>query len=215
MRDCPSGPEWQDPDRWWNGIRSYLPADADYIEVVNECGIDGATFSQFSIRLAELANDDGWAILAFSFPPGNPELSEWSGLVHYLRWAGSHPLSDGRYNGVALHQSAYTNLAVRQGSWLNSPWIAGRHRLVWNFLRTLVPPYDHTQSPIPWVITEVGVTDGYSGSWTETFSCEQKAAAYRETRRQYQQDGLWLAWWNIGSIGKWTDDSPCLELMLR
>jgi len=63
------------------------------------------------------------------------------------------------------------------------------------------------------VFTELGVTDGYSGNWGATYSCAEKASAYRETVARLATRGA-VAWWNLGQIARWTSDHDCLAQML-
>jgi len=70
----------------------------------------------------------------------------------------------------------------------------------------------------PIYCTECGYTDGYSGSWDDRFSCEQKAdgLAYSVGHLIETQPFLTgLHYWNIGSPpgSRWTNDEPCLPLM--
>lgn len=218
MRDCPRPDEWHIPSIWYSKMKPHWPDGFDYYEIINECGPpSAAVMAQFSIEVAKLAAANGKAILAFSYYPGAPEISEWDALYTYLAWADANPLPDGRYHGLALHASGYAPPnQVPQGSWINDIWVAGRHTLV-DARLNLVHNYSLKQFKGPIYITEYGYDDGYQSlslpplGWT----CEQYGRAITETRRVLEAQGIvdGVHIWNFGNGGggQWTDLYPCIN----
>ena len=206
-------PDHETAKEWWDYVKPALAPNFDYYEVVNEClSSNYEVYAQWMIDVAQYALNDGKIILGFSFGPGNPELEDWRALYAYIQWADNHSLN-GVHPGIALHESAF--VPWPSSNWLSSPYFAGRHRLVQQYLKDYLH-YDLIQFKGAVIVSESGLTDGYSGSWTDTFTCEQKALAYKETVYQYQRDGwVSLVWWNLGKVSIWTDDSECLSLMLN
>jgi len=217
MRDCPDYNEWLSPDTWYRKMKPHWPSGFDYYEVINECQAPTTqTMVNFSIRIAELAAQDGHAIVAFSYYPGAPEIAEWDVLYGYLSWADRHPLPDGRYHGIALHAAGYAPAdQVPPGSWINDLWVAGRHTLI-DARLNLIHGYSLKQFKGPIYVTELGWDDGYQGLSTPPlgWSCVQYARAVAETRRvlaaQGVVDGFHI--WNFGSGGttRWIDLYPCV-----
>lgn len=221
MFDCPE--PWQysnaDPGVWWARVRPYLPDGFDAYEIQNECapppqGWD--VWAQWNIKLAQLVERDLHApMLAYSFPPGNPDFPEWSSVVPYLKWVAAHPLSDGRYHGIATHAAAFATWTSLDAPWVSSIWIAGRHRLACAAMKAS-KGFDCTTWPGLWIITELGISDGYGGGKRSGFTCEQLADAYQETKRQLSLDSYIFGfnWWNLGKLSIWTSDDACWLLMV-
>ena len=218
MRDCPNVAEWYSPSIWWNKLRPYLPDGFDYYEVINECGApydDYAQMAKFHIEVAKMANREGKAILAFSFPAGNPPLPAWSALLEYLKWADANPLPNGRRNGVAWHTAFYApaGIPLRPNSWINNAWVAGRDLLIRDYLKAN-HNYDLAGFRGPIYVTEIGVRDGYSGDWNDTWTCGQLQQMWAATKAEYLARHPWITgwhYWNIGGSGtRWSNDEPCL-----
>ena len=219
MRDCPPDWMWSDPSQWWAGVRDRLPAGYDYYEVNNECGPPPQGWSywaQWSIELAQMVErDTGGAMLAFSFAPGNPDLPHWSDLAAYVAWADQHGRETGVWHGIALHQAVYASWSRTDMPWVNEPYIAGRHMLVRNIVLSAVG-VDLAASRVPVVVTEGGLSDGYSGNWHAAYSCAEAADAARVTVDTLAEQGVIDAWtwWNLGAIGIWTSDHDCTGAMV-
>ncbi len=217
MRDCPSYNEWLNPDDWYRKVIPFWPAGFDYYEVINECWPPSMrVMVDFSIRIAQLAARDGRAILAFSWYPGAPEIADWDVLYDYLAWADANPLPDGRHHGIALHAAGYAPAdQVPPGSWVNDPWIAGRHELV-NARLLQTKNYSLKQFQGPIVITELGWDDGYQSTSMGAlgWDCAAYGRAVARTIEVLSQQGLVDGFhvWNFGSGGttKWVDLSRCL-----
>lgn len=216
MIDCPQEWNWGDPAAWWNAIKGHLPDGYDYYEVMNECGFppQGAEYlATWSIEMAGLVQrDKGGALLAFSFSPGNPNYAEWPALLPYLQWAADNPLPDGRRHGIALHASAYAPWNRADSPWINNPHVTPDRFFV--YARDVILAnrgVDIGELQFTVIFTELGVTDGYSGSWGASYTCAEKASAYRETVARLPGA---MAWWNIGQIARWTSDHDCLAQML-
>jgi hypothetical protein len=225
LKDRPPRP--YNAEQWWNEIKNSLPAGFDYYEIENEITPPDEEWDQwvqFSIQMAQLVQrDKGGAMLAFSFGPGNPDLHQWIKLVPYMQWADSHPLPNGHYHGIAFHSSAYATFTPpAEGSWINNPYLTPDRVFV--MARAMVlsaTGYDMLKSKLTWADTEVGLDDGYSGSWGYPWTCEQTANAYRTTRARLQTYAdtyglhILFTWWNVGRISVWSSDHDCVPLMLR
>jgi len=227
MRDCPYIHEWFNADLYYEQISRHWPPGWDYYEIMNECPPPGADdfewMVEFHIDLAERAAADGRCILAFSFPPGNPLLEYWDVLAAYIEWAAEHPCGvwpDGtpKYHGLALHQTGYMAgpyWPQDPDSWINNPWIAGRDIKV-NAQLAQDGHMTLDTFPGPVFLTEWGYTDGYSGNWSQTFSCEEIAAGVKESLRQYKSDHPWITgahlWtYGDGGGGQWSSVEACVE----
>lgn len=137
-------------------------------------------------------------------------------LYDYLVWADANPLPDGRYHGIALHAAGYAPAEqVPAGSWVNDPWVAGRHELV-NARLLQVHGYSLKQFRGPIYVTELGWDDGYQSvglgslGWDCTAYGRAVARTVEVLARQGIVDGVHV--WNFGSGGttRWVDLSPCL-----
>jgi hypothetical protein len=222
MIDGPQADQWNG-ETWYACVRPNWLAGYDYYEYVNEIGTpfnDFSLLARFSIEFATAAARDGFCTLAFSFSPGVPELNYWDNLYAYLAWANTHPCGtwpDGtpKYHGIALHQSSYlpSSYTLRNGSWINNIWISGRDRMIEERLNSY-SNFSLKDFKGPIIISEVGLHDGYSGSPTDVWSCQDAKSSYQTTITQYKDYHPWIdgfSWWNFGTGGsKWTDLSPCL-----
>src|SRR3990167_2274800 len=206
IADGPQMAGWYNPSTWFGCIRGYWPEGFDWYEIINEVGPPGDDFAliaQFSIDMARMAAAEGKCILAFSFAPGNPEIARWSALLPYLLWANDHPCAPGKYHGIALHQSVYLppSVPLQKGEWVNSLWVAGRDWIIDGYLQ-LNHGFSLAQFKGPIYLTEISLTDGYSGSWDDRWSCAELALSIKETK-----EGLsarpWITgfnWWNFGWV---------------
>lgn len=220
QHDCPPLWVYTSPESWWSMIAPSLPSGADYYEIQNECDPPieyVALWAEFSIQMALIIERErGAALLAFSSGPGNPDFPYWRAMWAYVDWTQSHgPAPNGLYHGIATHSSAYAPASVilEPGSWINNPYIAGREKIVCDL--ATANNYGVSCAGLTWILTEAGVTDGYQGN-KQLFSCEQKAAAYKETARRKQADGVTgFTWWSVGLIGRWTSDHDCVRQMVQ
>lgn len=66
-------------------LASPYHGDFDYLEVINEQGVPdvarAARLGEFSIRMMELAERDGYRLALFSFSTGNPEPGDWDAIA--------------------------------------------------------------------------------------------------------------------------------------
>jgi hypothetical protein len=210
------------PEIWWDMIEGDLPMGADYYEVQNECSPPveySAQWTQFQIEMAKIVDRErnGAGLLAYSSGPGNPDIPFWDDMRLYLEWTKTHFTSAGRQHGIATHQSgnAPADVVIPSGtytSWINSLWIANRELV---FCAYLNEKYAFSCDNIFWIVSENGVTDGYSGT-KDTFTCGEKAKIYHETDRVWIRDGIidGKAWWNCGEVGQWSSDCSCVPIML-
>lgn len=220
--DCPQEWNYGEPSAWWGAINRRLPDGFDYYEIQNECYFPPqgpSYYARWSIEMAKLVQrDKGAGMLAFSFSPGNPDYPSWPLLLPYLQWADQNPLPNGRRHGIALHASAYAPWTRA-----DSPWIGNRHinpDRYFVFVRDVVKAntgVDILSLSIPVVFSEIGVTDGYGTGIIyggPTYTCQERASAYRYTAAQLEGRGM-MNWWNIGQIGPWTSDHECLPEMFK
>lgn len=212
--DGPPSWGWSDPSWWWSMIKNHLPQGFDYVEVINEWGPPPQGweyFATWSIAIGKLVNRDlpGTKLLAFSFGPGNPDYPIWPKLVDYLKWAAATG------NGVAVHVAPFMSLPVPpEGTWVNSEHIANRMAYVCAVLKASA---NFDCYSVVFYATELGLSDGYSGSWSYQWSCEQVADSYKTTAKMLAAFSpiRGFTWWNIGKLGIWHDDSPCLGEMVK
>jgi len=217
MTDCP--PNYDNAASWWASIRAWLPVGFDAYEVMNECPPPAEGWERlatWSIDMAQIvARERQAALLAFSFAPGNPIYPAWPHLVGYLEWVAEHPLRDGRYHGIALHAAANATWSRADAPWINNPHLTiDRWYLFARDVLLANTGFDAQTWPGLVTFTELGVTDGYAGTWDIAFTCAEKADAWQETTRRLQERGGLMAWWNLGAIGKWTSDHDCLRAMV-
>ena len=218
--DCPSDWMYESPMIWWDAIRNHLPDGYDYYEIQNECPPPAQgweKWASWSIEMAKLVEKDkGGALLAFSFPPGNPDYPYWPALEEYFRWAADNPLPNGTHHGIAFHASPFAPWNRPDMPWVNNPHLAGRHQIVRDVLLANTG-IDLKNWAGTIIVTEIGLSDGYSGNWNAPYSCEEMTDTYIATLEEYKNEGYidGFTWWNVGKIGKWTDDSMCLPNLFR
>jgi len=217
MKDCPDPWMYDSPSIWQDGL--IFHPGCDYYEIMNECGPPPGGYSQlatWSIAMAQYVEEEtGSPMLAFSFPPGNPTIEAWGDLLPYLRWVAENPLPDGRYHGVATHSSSYVTFnPPPDATWLNDLWLAQREVVACDYLANF--GFDCVSWPGVWAHTEIGLHDGYAGTWRNDWTCEQVADAYKTTIATMQNTGIvdMILWWNVGKISKWSSVHDCLSLML-
>ena len=77
--------------------------------------------------------------------------------------------------------------------------------------------FDCREWPGAWFHTEIGLHDGYSGTWRNEWTCEQVADAYQTTQRFLDQQDIvsGFHWWNIGEISIWASVADCLPVMVN
>lgn len=220
MIDCPQEWNWQTPSAWWGAIKNRLPDGFDYYEVINECWLPpqgAAHLAWWSIEIAKLVQQDkNGALLAFSFSAGSPDYPDWPALLPYLLWAENNPLPDGRRHGIALHAAAYATWTRADSPWIGNAHLnPDRYYLFAHDVILANTGVDVNRLHIPVVWTEIGIEDGYASGvigGPQTYSCEEKADAYRETVKRIENRGA-IAWWNFGQISRWHSDHACLPLM--
>jgi hypothetical protein len=211
--DRPEQADYDNPERYYAKIAPRLPTWCQYVEIENEHTGPQQGFeywAQWSIRMAQLFNARrNQAVLAFGFGPGNPSMPDMVKLVDYMRWSDNHPLSDGRYNGIAMHAAAFATFEPPAiATWINNAWYTTER---WTELGRAVllanTGYDMAGRRFALAATEVGLSDGYSGTWSYIWTCDQITDAYRETKRRAKVD--LFHWWNFGEIGQWHSDHRC------
>lgn len=218
MIDCPQDWNWGDPGAWWVHVRDHLPNGFDAYEIQNECGPPPQGYghwAQWSIEIAKMVErDKGGILLAFSFAAGNPDYPFWRELAPYIQWVDQHGRATGVWHGIALHQSLYAPWSRSDMPWLNNLHVAGRHMLIRDLL------IQHAGVDIAnWkgviLITEGGLSDGYSGNWKAPYTCQELAQAFTESARRWKEQGVvdGITLWNVGKISIWTSDHLCLYLL--
>lgn len=216
MIDCPEPWMYSDPSVWWYGIRDHLPPGYDAYEIQNECGPPPQGYehwAEWSIELAlRVEAEKGGILLAFSFAAGNPDYLYWEELAEYLQWVDRHGQETGIWHGVALHQAVYAPWSRPDMPWVNNEHLAGRHLRIRELLLDRV---DIQNWPGLIILTEAGLSDGYSGNWRADYTCEEAASALAYSAKRYEDEGIidGIAWWNIGQISIWTSDHHCLRFM--
>jgi hypothetical protein len=218
FHDCPAPAYYTRAWDWWVAIRDEMPAGADAYEFENECSPPDDLFPQwvqFSIDMAQIVQQQrNAAVLAFSFGPGHPNTTMWPALIPYIQWVAAHPLPDGRFHGIAIHSSPYATFARADMPWVNWIYIAGRMNLARDVVLANGGP-DLKSWPGQLWVTEIGLGDGYSGTWKAPYTCTEAADAYHTTLKRYAEEGMvtGITWWNFGAIQPWSSDHDCADEM--
>jgi len=205
----------------YNRIGNSFPAECDAVEWENEKAPnnnrDWERWSAFSIDAARLmAANRNMQYCAFGFGPGWPDFDKLQYIIEYLKWVDANPLPDGRYHCVSSHAAMFAPWNRADMPWVNDPYLAGRVYLIRDWIKAITPDnYDLYDWKGVWAITEIGLSDGYSGNWSAPYSCEELAQAHWTTHETYvdnqfphvQHD------WNYGRGGIWKDDSACASVV--
>jgi hypothetical protein len=206
-----------DPLLAWDAVKGTVPAGFDALELENEYtppDTEWPQWVQFSIGLAHLVQrDTGMQYLAFSFRPGAPAYEKYPLLLPYLNWVATHRLPDGRYHGIAIHAAPYATFNRPDMPWVNSLHVASRIYLARGVLLANTG-FDLATWPGLIAVTEVGLSNGYSGNWDAPYTCQEAADAFRTTQATYQAHGYPQIeiWWNFGQLG-WHSDDACAGAM--
>jgi hypothetical protein len=201
----------------WDAVKGAVPAGFDAVELENEFTPPDAEWPQwvqFSMGLAHLVQrDTGMQYLAFSFGPGNPLYEKYLLLLPYLNWVATHRLPDGRYHGIAIHAAPYGTFNRPDMPWVNSLHVASRIYLARDVLLANTG-FDLATWPGVMAVTEIGLSDGYSGNWDAPYTCQEATNAFSTTRAVYQAHGYPQIeiWWNFGQLG-WHSDDDCAAAM--
>jgi hypothetical protein len=198
-------------------IGGKFPDDCDGVEWENEKAPtttrNWERWSQYSIDAAILmAERRNMQYCAFSLGPGWPAFDKVQYMVEYIRWVHDNPLPDGRYHCISSHASMYAPWSRADMPWVNEPFIAGRVYKIRDWIyATSGDHFDLYEWNGVWSITEVGLSDGYSGNWSAPYTCDELKSAYWETHDTYTQYEFpdVQHHWNFGKAGIWTDDSHC------
>ncbi|MFA6270896.1 MAG: hypothetical protein WC657_06860 [Candidatus Paceibacterota bacterium] len=209
-QDCPifQGDPGDAATQWWSfqyisWQQAGLLGVVDFYEVVNECLGDQAWYTQFTLRLEELANNAGVCLLLFSDSPGNPAiLTDWQARKPALDYALAHPCQSGRTHGVAQHVYGIQPGVVPTAT---GQWIFGRHNLI---LALMGSKY----AALPWYFSEWGIGNGRG-----VVDCGALQADARKALSIYNNEPevVGFAIWNVGgnpsSATDWTDITGCLS----
>jgi hypothetical protein len=201
----------------YNRIGDSFPSDCDAVEWENEKAPnnhrDWERWSAFSIEAARLmAANRNMQYCAFGLGPGWPDFDKLQYMIEYLKWVDANPLPDGRYHCVSSHAAMYAPWSRSDMPWVNDPYLAGRVYLIRDWIMAMTPDdFDLYEWRGVWAITEVGLSDGYSGNWSAPYTCDELAQAYWTTHTTYQTNEFPHVQhhWNFGTGGIWTDDSHC------
>jgi len=207
--DCP-GDIRNQPDpaatakRWLDGLKPYWDqVNADYYEVLNECGAPLSWIASFSIEAMKIANEEGRCLLLFSFPGGNPDMQVFNDLLPAYQYAVEHPCQAGRTHGIALHAFSLRDDQLVSES---DVWIALRHRILYQRLLLVLPE----AATLPVYLTEVGI-----GGATIMPPCDMVIRDALQFTYELEEDpyvkGFHL--WNVGSGKQWYDITPCLPAL--
>jgi len=219
MRDYPTIYEWYNPQIYARASEQSWTRGADYNEFMNESGApDWDTFVSFTIGVLEWGGDRGYCLLWGSFAAGNPDYPAWADLVRIIEWADEHPCGtdangNPRYHNLALHQPLYMPPDIARGAWVLEQHIVDRHRLVDELVRGYTGRglADHPSGGV-W-FTEYGLHDGYSGSWSDSFSCEEIARSFAYSAERLNETAPFVrgfGYWTFGDAQSiWTDDQAC------
>lgn len=206
--DCPddSNPPVQEARTWIEGVRPYWDkVEADYYELVNECGIPIEWLVPFFVEAMRLAGEMGECVLAGSFYSGHPEIDEFSQMLPVFEYALANPCRPGWYHGISLHAYPADKTTLLSDSGI---YLGLRHRLFYDEILAQLPEADR----IPLYLTEAGPGDG-----SARFSCEDIARDVVAYTRQLEHDPYlagWHLWTTGGGIpGFWMDVTPCLSLI--
>ena len=97
-------------EKHWRKTMAKLPPEFDkervWLEVINEVDRNLCDWlGRFAVRIANLAQRDGYKVSLFSWAGGEPEPSGWEtpGMLKYLRLCGERP----NQAAVALHEYSY------------------------------------------------------------------------------------------------------------
>ena len=97
-------------EKHWRKTRAKLPPEFDkervWLEPINEVDKDLCDWlGRFAVRIANLAQRDGYKVSLFAWSSGEPEPSGWEtpGMLKYLQLCGKRP----QQAAVALHEYSY------------------------------------------------------------------------------------------------------------
>ena len=192
-------------ERWITGLEPiWRGVNADYYELMNECGGTLEQQTLFSIEAMKFANAQSRCLLLYAFSAGQPQIEEATILLPAIEYAAQNPCQPGRYHGIAVH-----NYGVEGDTLLSeaSEWLALRHRKLYTELVTRFPPTVN----IPFFITEAG--PGGGGGFMNTPRCEDMIVDVVQYSHQLEQDPyVWgFHEWSFGAGTVWWDLTPCLE----
>lgn len=222
--DCPAIYEWLDPALFIRRLEPEWGNGADFYEFINECGApDWRIFADFTIQVLAAASDRGVCLLWGSFPAGNPDYPAWGELARVIEWADVNPCGVDqygrpRYHGIALHGPLYMPPDIARGAWVLEPHIVDRLRYVDQAVKAATGAglADHRSGRV--YITEIGLDDGYSGSWSDQFTCDEIARSFWYSVAVYNARYPFvrgLHFWTFGNGRSiWTDRQNCSEAIL-
>lgn len=195
---------------YWERYGHQIPEGFDAFEPENESTPQTEDqwrrWSSANIGLAKMLAQRGMQNMAFVFGPGWPEMHQVPYIEPYIKWVAENPLPDGRYHGIALHSAMYAPWDRPDMPWVNNEFLAGRIYMIDEQLETNLKTW-----PGVIAMTEIGLSDGYSGNWNATYSCNEVCSAKTATLDRWAIEGYPHVYfhWNIGKIGIWTSDHDC------
>ncbi len=210
MRDCPAEPgEYgDDPEgtarSWMQSVSGHWDmVDADFYEVINECPVGLDWLTRFSIEAMKIAGEQGRCLLLFSFPGGNPTVSDFIKVLPAYQYAVENPCAPGRTHGIALHAySTQDGILVSE----SDKWVALRHRIFEEELRQRYP----AGVELPVYITELGQGGGMAIASCDGLIRDALQYAYQLEEDPYVK-GFHL--WSVGSGTGWVDITQCLPAL--
>ncbi len=206
--DCPTVLDSQvDPveaaQKWYAELEpSWRQVSADYYETMNECPAKLSWIAGFSIEMMRLANEDGYCLLLFSFPGGNPPIEEFDELLPAYQYAAENPCQPGRTHGISLHSYSDEELKFLSETGV---WNAFRHRIFYQRLMEVLP----AGANLPVYITEAGQG---SGTQFHELTCDALVRDAIQYTNLLEGDpyvkGFHL--WSFGDQWPWVDYTECL-----
>lgn len=182
----------------WDGV------DADYYEVMNECGSSVERQTLFSVEAMKVANELGYCVLLYGFSAGQPQIDEVDTLLPAIEYAAQNPCQPGRYHGISVHNYGEEGDTLLSEA---SEWLALRHRKLHETIVARVPSAVH----IPFFITEAG--PGGGGGFMNTPRCEDVYLDVVQYSYLLEQDPYVWGYhlWSFGAGTIWWDLTPCLD----
>lgn len=158
-----------------------------WLEVINEVDKNRASWlSAFSLKIAQLAVDQGYRIALPSWSGGEPEKQHWSEMTEFIKYASANP------DRVALSIHEYSfNVS---DLWEGYPWLIGRFHLIHEICDALGVPYPTI------TVTEGGWTYNDAPAVSQGMPELKKLADLYYQYRNILGVGVWYLGGGFGSI---------------
>ncbi len=207
--DCPTDLDTA-PDlavlaqQWMDSLQqAWAAINADYYELMNECGGSIERQTQFSIEAMKLANQQGRCLLLYSFTAGQPAAEDFIKILPAVEFALQNPCRPGQYHGIAMHGYSFEDgVGLSEAD----PWMTLRHRQLYAALVSALPEVKN----IPFYLTEAGIG---GGGFLNMPPCDLVVRDVVQYTYQLEQDPYVRGYneWSFGAGTRWYDLTPCLE----